>query len=114
MISPPGYNPLVPCCFKLTERLVHYHNVLCLKISKALMNSVWTSVEKTSVEKTSVKLKPSGHIFYSGPSKCLTKLYKPRAYKWDFMVLFVLYATYKKYRLFIKVKLIEKSWIAKK
>ena len=30
-----GPTPLpFPCCFKLTERMVHYCNVLCLKTSK--------------------------------------------------------------------------------
>ena len=42
LISPPLYkspgytalSPPLPCCFKLAERTVHYHNVLCWKTSK--------------------------------------------------------------------------------
>ena len=68
------YKPPPPffCCFKLTERTVHYRNVLCSKTSKLIFNTNKLCVDSD---------KPSR---LEAPSKPLTKLYEPRAYKWGF------------------------------
>ena len=37
--------PYLPCCFKLTERMVSYRNVLCFNTNKSCVDSEKTSVK---------------------------------------------------------------------